>query len=47
MITETIVVASLIDNDDNSDSINEIIAKIHQLETESLELTKKSDAARP
>ena len=46
MITETIVVASLIDNDDNSDSINEIIAKIHQLETESLELTKKSDAAR-
>ena len=47
MITETIVVASLIDNDDNSDSVNEIIAKIHQLETESLELTKKSDAARP
>ena len=47
MITETIVVASLIDNDDNSDSINEIIAKIHQLETESLELTKKSDTTRP
>ena len=47
MITETIVVASLMDNDDNSDSVNEIIAKIHQLETESLELTKKSDAARP
>ena len=47
MITETIVVASLMDNDDNSDSINEIIAKIHQLEAESLELTKKSDAARP
>jgi len=47
MITETIVVASLIDNDDNSDSINEIITKIRQLETESLELTKKSDAARP
>ena len=47
MITETIVVASLMDNDDNSDSINEIIAKIHQLETESLDLTKKSDAARP
>ena len=47
MITETIVVASLLDNDDNSDSINEIITKIHQLETESLELTKKSDAARP
>jgi hypothetical protein len=47
MITETIVVASLIDNDDNLDSVNEIIAKIHQLETESLELTKKSDGARP
>ena len=47
MITETIVVASLMDNDDNSNSINEIIAKIHQLETESLDLTKKSDAARP
>jgi len=47
MITETIVVASLMDSDDNSDSINKIIAKIHQLETESLDLTKKSDAARP
>ena len=45
-ITETIVVANLMD-DDNSNSINEIIAKIHQLETESLDLTKKSDAARP
>jgi len=31
--------------DDNS--INEIIDKIHQLKTESLDLTKKSDAARP
>ena len=47
MITETIVVASLMDSDDNSDSVNKIIAKIHQLETESLDLTKKSDAARP
>ena len=47
MITETIVVANLMDNDDNSNSINEIIDKIHQLETESLDLTKKSDAARP
>ena len=46
-ITETIVVANLMSGDDNSDSINEIIAKIHQLETESLDLTKKSDAARP
>ena len=47
MITETIVVANLMDNDDNSNSINEIIDKIHQLKAESLDLTKKSDAARP
>ena len=46
-ITETIVVANLMNSDDNSDSIDEIIAKIHQLKTESLDLTKKSDAARP
>ena len=46
-ITETIVVANLMSGDDNLDSINEIIDKIHQLETESLDLTKKSDAARP
>ena len=47
MITETIVIANLMDSDDNSDSINEIIAKIHQLKAESLDLTKKSDAVRP
>ena len=47
MITETIVVANLIDSNNNSDSINEIIAKIHQLKTESLNLTEKSDATRP
>jgi len=47
MITETIVVANLMDSDDNSNSINKIIDKIHQLKTESLDLTKKSDAARP
>jgi len=47
MITETIVVANLMDSDDNSNSINEIIDKIHQLKIESLDLTKKSDAARP
>jgi len=46
-ITETIVVANLMNGDDNSNSINEIIAKIHQLETESLDLTKKSDNTRP
>ena len=47
MITETIVVANLLDSNDNSNSVNEIIDKIHQLKTESLDLTKKSDAARP
>ena len=46
-ITETIVVANLMNDDDNSNSINEIIAKIHQLETESLDLMKKSDNTRP
>ena len=46
-ITETIVVANLMNGDDNSNSVNEIIAKIHQLETESLDLIKKSDNTRP
>ena len=46
-ITETIVVANLMNDDDNSNSINEIIVKIHQLETESLDLIKKSDNTRP
>jgi len=46
-ITETIVVANLMNDDDNSNSINEIIAKIHQLETGSLDLIKKSDNTRP
>ena len=47
MITETIVVANLMDSDDNSNSINEITDKIHQLKIESLDLTKNSDGARP
>ena len=46
-ITETIGVANLMSDDSNSNSINEIIAKIHQLETESLDLIKKSDNTRP
>ena len=46
-ITETIVVANLMSDDSNSNSINEIIAKIHQLETESQDLIKKSDNTRP
>ena len=46
-ITETIVVANLMNDDNNSNSINEIIAKIRQLETESLDLIKNSDNTRP
>ena len=46
-ITETIVVANLMSGDSNSNSINEIIAKIHQLEAESQDLIKKSDNTRP
>ena len=46
-ITETIVVANLMNSDNNSNSINEMIAKIHQLEIESQDLMKKSDYTRP
>ena len=46
-ITETIVVANLITDDSNSNSINEILAKIKQLEVESFDLIKKSDNLRP
>ena len=46
-IIETVVVANLITDNSNSDSINEILAKIKQLEAESLDLIKKSDSLRP
>ena len=46
-ITETIVVAKMIDDDSDSNSINEILDRIKQLETESFDLTKKSDDSRP
>ena len=46
-ITETIVVANLIDDNSNTDSIDDILSKIKQLETESLDLIKKSDGLRP
>jgi len=46
-VTETIVVANLMNSDNNSNSINEIVSKIHQLEMESLDLIKKSDNTRP
>ena len=46
-ITETIVVANLINDNSDTDSINDILSKINQLEIESLDLTKKSDDSRP
>ena len=46
-ITETVVVANLITDDSDSNSINELLAKIKQLETESLDLIKESDSSRP
>ena len=46
-ITETIVVANLVDDNSNTDSIDDILSKIKQLETESLDLIKKSDGSRP
>ena len=46
-IIETVVVANLITDNSNSDSINEILAKVKQLEAESLDLITKSDSSRP
>ena len=46
-ITETIIAAKLMNDSDNSDSINEIISKIYELRTESLNLIEKSDNLRP
>ncbi len=45
-ITETVVVANLI-KDDNLDSVNEIISKIHELRIEIRDLVEKSDSFRP
>ena len=46
-ITETIIVANLMKDDDDSDSVNEIIFKIHELRAELLNLIEKSDNLRP
>ena len=46
-ITETIIAAKLMNDSDNSDSINEIISKIYELRAESLDLIEKSDSLRP
>ena len=45
-ITETIIAAKLMNDGDNSDSINEIISKIYELRVESLDLIEKSDSLR-
>jgi hypothetical protein len=46
-ITESIIVANLMKDDNNSDSVNEIISKIHELRAELLNLIEKSDNLRP
>ena len=46
-ITETIIVANLMKDGGNSDSVNEIISKIHELRAELLNLIEKSDNLRP
>ena len=46
-ITESIIVANLMKDNNNSDSVNEIISKIHELRAELLNLIEKSDNLRP
>jgi len=46
-ITESTIVANLMKDDNNSDSINEIISKIYELRVELLNLIEKSDNLRP
>ena len=46
-IRESVVVANLMKDNDNSDSVNEIISKIHELRAELLNLIEKSNNLRP
>ena len=46
-ITETIIVANLMKDGDDSDSVNEITSKIYELRVELLTLIEKSDSLRP
>ena len=46
-ITETIVVANLMKDGDNSDSVNEIISKIYELRSELRDLISESNNSRP
>ena len=46
-ITETIIVANLMKDGDDLDSVNEITSKIYELRVELLTLIEKSDSLRP
>nr|AIE93221.1 hypothetical protein [uncultured marine thaumarchaeote AD1000_33_B07] len=46
-IRESVVVANLMKDNDNSDYVNEIISKIHELRAELLTLIEKSNNLRP
>ena len=46
-ITETVIVANLMKDGDNSISVDEMISKIHELRAELLNLIEKSDNLRP
>lgn len=46
-ITETIVVANLMKDGNNSDSVNEIISKIYELRSELRDLISESNNSRP
>ena len=46
-IRESVVVANLMKDGGNSDSVNEIISKIHELRAELLTLIEKSNNLRP
>ena len=46
-IRESVIVANLMKDDNNSDSVNEIISKIYELRAELLNLIEKSDNLRP
>ena len=46
-IRESVVVANLMKDGGNSDSVNEIISKIHELRAELLNLIEKSNSLRP
>ena len=46
-ITETVIVANLMKDGDNSISVDEMISKIYELRAEALDLIEKSNNSRP